>query len=80
MLWNAEDATLVSREVFQMGVMEEFKEALGRVGDKAESYMNLQYFQERVGVIINLFIFTACTLPPHSPLYCHDSAHSGDIP
>ena len=48
MLWNAEDATLEGREYFQMGVMEEFKEALGRVGDKAESYMNLQYFKERV--------------------------------
>ena len=65
MLWNAEDSTLEGREYFQMGAMIEFQEALGRVGDKAESYMNLQYFQERVGVIIIFFIYTACTLPPH---------------
>ena len=32
-----------------MWVSDAFRQALGRHGDKAEEYMKLQYFKERVG-------------------------------
>lgn len=47
-IWNADDLALLSRELFQTGAMTEFRQALGRHGDHAESYMNLKYFKDRV--------------------------------
>ena len=48
-LWDRSDKVLGYREVFQMGAMERMKQALGKYGDRAEQYMTLQYFKNKVG-------------------------------
>lgn len=47
-LWNIHDNRLDSSQGAKGGVDVKFEEGLGRHGDKAESYMNLQYFKDKV--------------------------------
>lgn len=47
-LWNKWDEALSIREEAHLGASEEYRRALGKYGNLAESYMNLQYFKDRV--------------------------------
>merc|ERR1719401_1206428 len=51
-LWNNGDGPLKMREMFQIPCLmcdkHEFRNALGRYGDRAEGMMMLSYFKERV--------------------------------
>ena len=48
-LWDKYDKVLVACKSFQMGAIEKLKQVLRKYRNRAEQYMTLQYFKNKVG-------------------------------